>query len=379
MKTLLIIAVLAGALVTLPARAQDAEPPAPAPAFEPLSDQQLDQLLGPIALYPDPLIAEILPASTLPTQIVMADRYLQGGGDTNAIDQQPWDASVQALARYPAVLQWMDDNLPWTTELGQAFLNQQQGVMDSVQRLRATAQNLGNLQSTPQQQVVDDDGTIDIMPANPDIMYVPVYQPDQVYYQTGFGEPFVSFGIGLVIGDWLHCDFDWHHHNVVVWDHDHPRPHNWWHARPEERTTYFARQPKVWHPENRGRPVTVNRGDRGWATQPAPRPMATVIGRPEPREAVHPRQSAPTFSPPRNTGVGAAPRPAPAPVQRPAPAPVQRPAPAPVQRPAPEPHMAAPSRPASTGAFIGVQSSQQTHEFSSRGQESMGSVSHGKR
>ena len=79
---------------------------------------QLDQLLGPIALYPDPLIAQILPASTLPTQIVLADRYVSGGGDPNQIDQQPWDASVQALARYPNVLKWMDDNLNWTTEAG---------------------------------------------------------------------------------------------------------------------------------------------------------------------------------------------------------------------------------------------------------------------
>ena len=82
---------------------------------------------------------QILPASTLPTQIVLADRYVSGGGDPNQIDQQPWDASVQALARYPDVLKWMDDNLNWTTDLGQAFLNQQQDVMDSIQRLRQSA------------------------------------------------------------------------------------------------------------------------------------------------------------------------------------------------------------------------------------------------
>jgi hypothetical protein len=122
-------------------------------AYQPMAAAQLDQLLGPIALYPDPLIAQILPGSTLPTQIVLADRYVSGGGDPNQIDQQPWDPSVQALARYPNVLKWMDDNLNWTTELGQAFLNQQQDVMDSIQRLRQSAYNLSNLQSTPQQQV----------------------------------------------------------------------------------------------------------------------------------------------------------------------------------------------------------------------------------
>ena len=109
---------------TISVRAQAAVPP-PMPAYQVLPAAQLDQLLGPIALYPDPLIAEILPASTLPTQIVLADRYITGGGDPNQIDQQPWDASVQAVARYPSVLKWMDDNLNWTTQTGQAFLNQQ--------------------------------------------------------------------------------------------------------------------------------------------------------------------------------------------------------------------------------------------------------------
>jgi len=89
-------------------------------AYQPLAEAQLDELLGPIALYPT-VDCQILPGSTLPTQIVLADRYVSGGGDPNQIDQQPWDASVQALARYPNVLKWMDDNLNWTTELGQAF------------------------------------------------------------------------------------------------------------------------------------------------------------------------------------------------------------------------------------------------------------------
>ena len=135
-KIAVLLCVLTGTAMSV--RAQMAVPP-PMAAYQPLSYQQLDQLLGPIALYPDPLIAQILPASTLPTQIVLADRYVSGGGDPNQIDQQPWDASVQALARYPNVLKWMDDNLNWTTELGQAFLNQQQDVMDSIQRLRQSA------------------------------------------------------------------------------------------------------------------------------------------------------------------------------------------------------------------------------------------------
>src|ERR1017187_9177574 len=109
--------------------AQTAAPP-PTSAYQPLTAAQLDQLLGPIALYPDPLIAQVLPAPPLPTQIVLADGYVRGCGDPNQIGQQPWDASVQAMARYTNVLKWMDDNLNWTTELGQAFLNQQPDVLD---------------------------------------------------------------------------------------------------------------------------------------------------------------------------------------------------------------------------------------------------------
>src|SRR5664280_2779683 len=167
-KIAVLLCVFIGTAISL--RAQTAVPP-PMTAYQPLAAAQLDQLLGPIALYPDPLIA----------QIVLADRYVTGGGNPNQIDQQPWDPSVQALARYPGVLKWMDDNLNWTTDLGQAFINQQPDVMVSIQRLRTAASNVGNLQSTPQQQVVNDGGYIEIVPADPQVIYVPVYQPDQVY------------------------------------------------------------------------------------------------------------------------------------------------------------------------------------------------------
>ena len=155
-----------------------AQMPVPPPASEVrlLSSAELDQMLGPIALYPDPLIAQILPAATLPSEIVLADRYVQGGGDPNLIDQQPWDPSVRALARYPTVLKWMDDNLAWTTALGQAFVYQPQDVMDSIQRLRAEAMARGNLQTTPQENVFTEDGIIEILPADPEVIYLPVYQ-----------------------------------------------------------------------------------------------------------------------------------------------------------------------------------------------------------
>ena len=234
------------------AQAQDQVPP-PMPAGQTFTDAQLQQLLGPIALYPDPLIAIMLPAATLPTEIVVADRYVSGGGDPNQIDQQPWDPNVQALAHYPAVLKWMDDNLNWTTQLGEAFQNQQDDVMNAVQELRTQAYNLGNLQSTPEQQVVNDNGYIEIVPANPDDLYVPQYQPDQVYSdQYVAGAPYVTYGAGFIIGPWLIGDFDWRHHHLYHWDHDHPRPHGWWHQPPQYRANYLnAGHARVWVAPNR--------------------------------------------------------------------------------------------------------------------------------
>ncbi|MGO8837195.1 MAG: DUF3300 domain-containing protein [Limisphaerales bacterium] len=333
------LCVLAGA--ALSARAQTAVPP-PMAAYQPLSYQQLDQLLGPIALYPDPLIAQILPASTVPTQIVLADRYISGGGDPNQLGQHAWDAavqdpSVQALARYPSVLKWMDDNLNWTEAVGQAFLNQQQDVMDSIQRLRHSALNVGNLQSTPQQQVIDDGGYIEIVPADPQVIYVPVYQPDQVYYQTCYGPPFISFGIGFPIGLWLNFDFDWWHHHIIVWGHNNPRPPDWWHVQHHDRDTGHT---TVWHPHN-NYPVArgANRGDRGYVVPRNPT-VVTTIGR---------------------SGSGTAlPRQMPAAAARPAPAAVER--------------FQSVNRPEATGAFIGIQSSRDTRTYSERGQQSMQTV-----
>ena len=264
------------------ARAQIPAPP-PAPEAQLRSSAELDQMLGPIALYPDPLIAQILPAATLPSEIVLADRYVNGGGDPNLIDQQPWDPSVKALARYPTVLKWMDDNLAWTTALGQAFLAQQQDVMDSIQRLRAQAQALGNLQSTPQENVITDNGTIEILPANPQVIYVPVYQPDMVYFQRPFGSPFISFGLGFAVGAWLNYDFDWHNHHLIVWGHGQPRPADWWSRRPSERPRVELAHATVWQPRNR--PGLAAQGlDRGYDSRPVHSTVTVIGGQPRPAE-----------------------------------------------------------------------------------------------
>jgi uncharacterized membrane protein YgcG len=348
-KVIVLLCALAGA--SLPVWAQTEVPP-PASAYQPLGDAQLDQLLGPIALYPDPLVAEILPASTFPTEIVTADRYVTGGGDPNQIDQQPWDPSVQALARYPQVLQWMDQNLDWTTELGQAFLNQQQDVMDSVQRLRQSAYNLGNLESTPQQQVVDDGGDIEILPADPQQIYVPVYQPDDVYYQSGYG---LTFGAGFPIGVWLGCDFDWHNHNLIVWGGGHPRPANWWHERPDQRDAVLANHPNVWHGSNHSAGIIAIRGDRGWGV-PQNHASVVTVGR-SMSDSVMPRRTPEPAARPE------------APVTRSS-MPVARPTPAPVQ------HFEPAGNPPSSGAFVGIQSARDTRNYSARGQESVQTMNH---
>ncbi|MGH7980946.1 MAG: DUF3300 domain-containing protein, partial [Limisphaerales bacterium] len=256
----LLIFALAGSA----AMAQDEAPP-PMPDGQVFTDAQLQQLLGPIALYPDPLIAIMLPAAAEPTQIVMADRYVSGGGDPAGIDQQPWDPNVQALAHYPDVLKWMDNNLNWTTQLGEAFQDQQQDVMNAIQELRADAYNLGNLQSTPQEQVVDDNGDIEILPANPDDVYVPDYQPGQVYYDQPDGTPFITFGVGFAIGPWLCGDFDWRAHHLIFWDRNHPRPTGWWHERPEQRDTFIASgHAPVWNPNDHRVDNRAYQGDRGY-------------------------------------------------------------------------------------------------------------------
>jgi hypothetical protein len=180
-----------------------------------LTPQELDDLLAPIALYPDPLIAQILPAATFVDQIDEAARYVRQFGRLARVDDQPWDVSVKAVAHYPDVLYMMDQKYDWTVSLGQAFIDQPQDVMESIQSLRADAEAQGNLFSTPQQQVIDDPDGIRIVPAAPQYVYVPVYDPQVVYverYNPSY--PFISFGVGLAIGAWLSRDFNWREHRV---------------------------------------------------------------------------------------------------------------------------------------------------------------------
>ena len=203
--------------------------------------EQLQQLVAPIALYPDALVAQILAAATYPDQIVEADRWMQQHTDLKGeqlgkeVDKQPWDPSVKALTEFPSVLANMDKNLSWTSSLGDAYVNQQQDVMDAVQVMRDRAEKAGNLNSTSQENVSKQGQTIVIEPADPQVVYVPEYDPWLVYgapigvwpgwysYPGLYiGEPGIAFGLGFGVGffggfgwGWHHWGEDWHHHDIM--------------------------------------------------------------------------------------------------------------------------------------------------------------------
>jgi len=178
--------VLLAALLVLPGGvfAQSPEK-APSKAF---SQEQLDQLLAPIALYPDSLLTQILMASTYPLEVAKASSWakqnkdLKGDALTKALEKQTWDPSVKSLVNFPQVLQMMDDKLDWTQKLGDAFLAQQKDVLDTVQKLRQKAYESGNLKSGKEQTVVVDNSakTIVIQQASPEVIYVPSYNPTRV-------------------------------------------------------------------------------------------------------------------------------------------------------------------------------------------------------
>ncbi len=223
---------------------QDAQPQQTPPHAQ-QTPVQLQQLVAPIALYPDSLVAQILAASTFPEQVVEADRWLQAHPDLKgdalgqAVDPQPWDSSVKALTAFPSVLGNMDKNLSWTSSLGDAYYNQQQDVMDALQVMRQRAQAAGNLQSTPQQSVDDQGSTIVIQPASTDVVYVPAYDPWLVYGDPlvawpgwypypgiWYAGPYLAFGAGFDIAfvgafgwGWGQWGFDWRN-RYPLYNHD---------------------------------------------------------------------------------------------------------------------------------------------------------------
>ena len=252
-----LLSVLLFALLLTPAvaAAQTDQGAAPAPA--PFNNEQLEQIVAPIALYPDPLVAQILMASTYPLEVVQAARFakananLQGAQLDEELKKYTWDDSVKSLVSFPQVLTMMNEKLDWTQNLGDAFLGSQKGVMDAIQRLRAKAQAEGNLKSTaeqtvtvepappaeappPGQQVIVQQApaqVITIQPTNPQVVYVPTYNPTVVYgawpypayppyayYPPGYvaGTALLSFGVGMAVGAALWGDCDWGHGDVNI-------------------------------------------------------------------------------------------------------------------------------------------------------------------
>lgn len=229
-----------------PLAAQQQPPPAkPAAGAEPANSapepeqpklkapEQLDSLVAPIALYPDPLLAQMLAASTYPLEIVQAQQWLKknssltGENLTKAAAKEPWDPSVQALVAFPEAMKMLDENVQWTIDLGNAFLAQQSDVMDAIQRMRRKAKDAGKLDSTKEQKVevktVEQKTIVEIKPADPQVVYVPSYNPTVVYGPPVYAYPpivyppppstaavittaAVSFGVGVMMGAfWSGC------------------------------------------------------------------------------------------------------------------------------------------------------------------------------
>lgn len=241
-RVLAIAATLAAApLAMLHAPTAAAQTPNNAATGQRLTNQQIDALVAPIALYPDALLAQVLMAATYPQDIEAAAQWskanasVKGDDAVKAVQSEPWDPSVQSLVAFPQALATMASKLDWTTQLGNAFIAQSGDVMDSVQRLRRAAQTAGNLKTTEQQKVVVEQSTIQIVPANPQVVYVPTYNPTVVYgawpypayppvyvppppgyaIATGFATG-LAFGAGIAVANSLWGGCDWNHRDVNV-------------------------------------------------------------------------------------------------------------------------------------------------------------------
>ncbi|HEX4081175.1 MAG TPA: DUF3300 domain-containing protein [Rhizomicrobium sp.] len=242
-----VIALCAAAAIAIAtgSPAQDAPaPPAQADVSgTPLTGDQLDQLVAPVALYPDPLLADVLTAATYPLEVVEADRWiaepdngsLNGDALTTALGAEDWDPSVKSLVPFPDVLQMMDAHLDWMESLGEAFLAQPDDVMNAVQRMRRRAQNAGDLNSPADETVSSQDDSIVISPPSSDVIYVPQYDPwcafgawpyppAAPYYFSPWpgdcapADDFVSFDAGIawpfMFWDWGY--FDWRDHQLRI-------------------------------------------------------------------------------------------------------------------------------------------------------------------
>ncbi|WP_434031148.1 DUF3300 domain-containing protein [[Pseudomonas] boreopolis] len=322
-----------------PAATSDAAPAAPAqPPYVPPTAEQLYKLVAPIALFPDKLVAQTLAASVYPDQVLAAQGWLHQNGNLSTADRlqgaasQPWDPSVKALSAFPDVVDQLAGNLDWTRALGDAYAHDPNDVLDAIQVMRQRAQASGHLRSTPQQRVqvvqrtvvapARDEGeipppprTIVIEPTQPDVVYVPRYDPGVVYgtpvdvysdyryrptrvYDDGdmLATGLVSFGVGVLVGSAL----EHHHHGPLAWIEPEPAWHGWgwnnwgvdWNA-PSAAPHYVVYQNRVYAPrttiinnriDNRidARSYDIHQDNRSWVTTTAPPPAqaATAAGMP---------------------------------------------------------------------------------------------------
>ena len=340
--------------VMLPAAEAYAQGTVPTP-------DQLDQLLAPVALYPDALLAQICAASTDPQQVLDTDNWvhqnqgLTGQARTDAAQAQGFDPAFIALVNFPQVLDMMAQNIDSYAAIGQAFAANQGTVMDSVQRLRQQAYASGALDSNQYQTVdVQNQGStqvVVIQPANPQVVYVPQYNPQVIYQPPSTAAvvtaSLLSFGAGIALGAWISNNsypwgwggwgWNWGHRTVIVhnniWvvnNRYRPRYPSYHYRPPPYNRPIYARPPNNWHDRPNYRPP--NGGGPGYRPPGNPgRPTTLPADRPAPP---------PTYQRPPNN-VGNRPnqpgqRPAPQPTPRPTPQPVARPAPQPTQRPAPQ-------------------------------------------
>lgn len=283
--------VILGLLACGRAFATDPEP------REALTPKQIEELVSPIALYPDPLVGLILPATTRPSDIVLAARFLEGGGNPDQAATEPWDDSVRALVRYREVITYLDQNLAWTRSLGECFLNQPEAVMDAIQKVRVRARAAGLLNDTGEQEVIVESDEIRIVPANPTVIYVPRYDPEILYFSSYpyyYPGPFLTFGIGYGVGAWLSYDCDWHYRSVRIAH----RPAHWYHRpdwrghhpdRPFGATAWTRWAPPTRHDRRFDRPPhhtgVVLRPDRPRGMSA---PATSIAPSPRPRDGVRP-------------------------------------------------------------------------------------------
>ena len=284
-----------------PSGTQTASPSASGEVDKPLTADELDAIVAPIALYPDALVAQILGAATFPYEIVDATLWLKdnsqlkGEALAKAVDQQSWDPAVKALTQFPSVLDNLAKNLAWTSALGEASATQQPDVMAAIQRMRAKAQAAGNLKSSPEIKVVQESPqTIVIQPANPQIVYVPVYNPAVIY-----GVPYVypgyvyvapppataviAFGVGIAVGAMMYggcCTWGWSywgtswHSRTIIYNRNIYVGNSYW------RGGYYGGGYRPGYPGYRPGGPGYRPGYPGYGRPPGYRPPATTLPSP---------------------------------------------------------------------------------------------------